>query len=219
MTGPSDDPMPRRSSSPANRSGDRFARRRGVALLMVAGAAAVLAITARWWLPTIPPLLGLVEANSEIIGTLADFADLLMFIIGAVAFALGYFGLKKLRTADGEGEAPPAVRVDQEGRGAAVGGDVYRGIGSSLAITIGSRSRSPETSPTSTETSRLLRWTRALLKGHAGGSESSHWRRCPAGPRRRLAPLWPYAPILTSSTGRSSSGSLRPTSRQATPPR
>lgn len=96
-------------------------------LLVTAGIAVVLALTARWWLPALPTLFGTIEANREVIGAFADLTTIATFVMLLIGTILGYLGFRSLRGSNTEGEARQAVEVAQGGRGAAVGGDVNQG--------------------------------------------------------------------------------------------
>jgi hypothetical protein len=52
-----------------------------VAFFVAAAIAAVLAVTSGWWLPTLPTLFGAIEANSELIGALADLTQIVTFVM------------------------------------------------------------------------------------------------------------------------------------------
>jgi len=71
---------------------------------VAAGIVAVLALTSRWWLPGVPTLFGFMEANSEMIGALADLAQIVTFVMLAIGVILGYLGFRSFQGASaGEG--------------------------------------------------------------------------------------------------------------------
>ncbi len=76
-------------------------------LFVAAGIAAVLALTPGLWLPAIPRLFGLVEANSEAIGTLADVVQVVDTVVTwglwAATALLTYLGLRRLDAPEGGG--------------------------------------------------------------------------------------------------------------------
>ena len=100
-------------------------------LLVAAGIAAVLALTSGRWLPAVPRLLGLVEANSDVIGTMADLAQVVDIVVRwglwGVTALLVYLGVKRLSATEGSGRTTVAD-VAREGRGVAIGGDVDRSV-------------------------------------------------------------------------------------------
>jgi hypothetical protein len=122
-----DSPAPRRSRSLTDPSPGTFARRRSATLLVTAGIAVVLALTAQWWLPALPTLFGTIEANRELIGAFADLTTIATSVMLLIGIILGYLGYRSLRGSNSEGVVRQAVEIDQGGRGAAVGGDVNQG--------------------------------------------------------------------------------------------
>jgi hypothetical protein len=52
-----------------------------VAFFVIAGIAAVLALTSGRWLPVVPRLLGLIDANSRAIGTMADVVQVVDIVV------------------------------------------------------------------------------------------------------------------------------------------
>jgi hypothetical protein len=92
-------------------STNAFARRRAVVFFVAAGIAAVLAVTSGWWVPALPTLLGIVEAKSDLIGALADLAQIVTFVMVAIGAVLGYLGYRNLRNANAGEVARQAVPV------------------------------------------------------------------------------------------------------------
>jgi hypothetical protein len=103
---------------------------------VAAGIAILLALTTQWWLPALPTLFGAIEANSELIGALADLTQIVTFVMLVIGAVLAYLGFRNLRSATaGEGEQQ-AVNVGEGGRGAAVSGNVNRS-----AVVVGDHNR------------------------------------------------------------------------------
>ncbi len=119
-------PAPRSGSTP-DASRRTFSKRRAAVLFGGAGLAVALALTSRWWLPGVPVLLGIVDANSETISVLADIAQLVTFVMLAVGAFLGFLGVRSFRNSGAGGEPRQAVDVAPGGRGVAVDGDVNQG--------------------------------------------------------------------------------------------
>ena len=137
MTNSGDDRHSReQDASPAPSSGREFARRRAVAFFVAAAIAAVLALTSGRWLPALPTLFGAIEANSELIGALADLTQIVTFVMLVIGAVLAYLGFRNLRSATAGEGVPQAVNVGEGGRGAAVGGDINRG-----AVVMGDHNR------------------------------------------------------------------------------
>ena len=90
-------------------------------LFVAAGAAVVLALTSRLWLPAIPTLFGAIEANGDLIGAFADLATVATFAILLAGGALAYLGYRNLQTANDGPEAQRSAVVEDGGRGAAAG--------------------------------------------------------------------------------------------------
>lgn len=95
-----------------------------MALFVAAGFAVVLALTSRWWLPVLPALFGVVEANKDVITALASLTTIATFVMLLVGGVLGYLGFKSLQNATAGEAAQQVVDVAPRGRGAVVGGDV-----------------------------------------------------------------------------------------------
>jgi hypothetical protein len=106
-----------------------FGWRRAAALFVVAGIAAILALTSGRWLPEVPRLLGIAQANRESIGILADVVQVLdtvvRWLLWGAAALLVYLGFKKLGTVEGSGRTT-AADVAPGGRGVGIGGHVDR---------------------------------------------------------------------------------------------
>ncbi len=115
-----------RAGARASRTRGAFARRRTVFLFVAAGAAVVLALTTRFWLPALPTLFGVVQANRELIGAFADLTTVATFAILVIGAVLAYLGFRSIQTSDDEQRAQQSMVVDRGGRGAAIG-DANRG--------------------------------------------------------------------------------------------
>ncbi len=137
MTNPGGRSSTPRSASPAPKGGSTFSRRRAVSLLVAAGIVALLALTSGWWLPILQTLSVAAGGPTEVIGFLADMAQLVSVVLWAVTVLLGYLGLRSYRSFNAGGETPQAVEAAQEGWGVAVGGDVNRGA----AVVVGNYNR------------------------------------------------------------------------------
>ena len=87
-----------------------------MAFFVAAGIAVVLAMTSGWWVPALPTLLGIVEANSNLIGALADLAQIVTFVILALGAVLACLGYKNLRSANAGEGAQQAVVVGDHNR-------------------------------------------------------------------------------------------------------
>lgn len=136
VTRPNNCPSTFRSSPLTNRPSSAFSKRRAVALFVAAGMAVILALTSGWWLPVLPTLFGIIEANSELIGAFADLTTIVTPVMLAASALLWYLGFRSLKNSN-VGQAPgQAVDVSEGGRGAAVGGDVNQG-----AVVVGDYSR------------------------------------------------------------------------------
>ena len=107
-----------------------------MAFFVAAAIAAVLALTSGRWLPALPTLFGAIEANSELIGSLADLTQIVTFVMLVIGAVLAYLGFRNLRSATAGEGVPQAVNVGEGGRGAAVGGDINRG-----AVVMGDHNR------------------------------------------------------------------------------
>jgi len=137
VTNPGDDRHSRKQdASPAPSSGREFSRRRAVAFFVAAAITAVLAVTSGRWLPALPTLFGAIEANSELIGALADLTQIVTFVMLVIGAVLAYLGFRNLRSATAGEGVPQAVNLGEGGRGAAVGGDINRG-----AVVVGDDNR------------------------------------------------------------------------------
>lgn len=99
-------------------------------LFVAAGIVAALALASGRWLPEIPKLLGLAQANREAIGVLANVVQVLNVAVRGVLWGtvalLVYLGFKRLGTTEGGGTT--AADVAPGGRSVAVGGDVDHSV-------------------------------------------------------------------------------------------
>ncbi len=128
MTAPGDRSSAPQVGLPTPRPHDTFSRRRAMVLFVTAGIAALLALTSSWWLPILKALFAAVGGPTEVIGFLADVAQLVPVVLWLVTIVLGYLGVRSFRSANAGGELPQSVDAAQGGRGAAVGGDVNQGV-------------------------------------------------------------------------------------------
>jgi tetratricopeptide (TPR) repeat protein len=107
-----------------------------VAFFVAAAIATVLAVTSGIWLSALPTLFGAIEANSELIGALADLTQIVTFVMLVIGAVLAYLGFRNLRNATAGVGVPQAVNLGEGGRGTAVGGDINRG-----AVVVGDHNR------------------------------------------------------------------------------
>ena len=108
-------------------STDTYARRWTVTFFVAAVISVVLAFTTGWWVPALATLLGIVEANRDLIGALADLAQIATFMMLVIGFILGFLGFRSLQSSNAGAEARRTGEVVRGGRGAAVAGDVNQG--------------------------------------------------------------------------------------------
>lgn len=99
-------------------------RGRALGFFLVAVIVVAVTFTSQWWLPTIFTLLGFVEANSALIGTIESSLSIVYLMGLAVAAVFSVFGLKNLRGSEAQREPSPSVNIVEGGRGTLVGGDV-----------------------------------------------------------------------------------------------
>ena len=92
--------------------------------------------SSRLWLPALPSWFGVVEANSEVIGALADLAQIVTFVMLAVGALLGYLGFRSLRSANEVEGTQQVGDVASQDRRMSVGGDVSRS-----AVVVGDHNR------------------------------------------------------------------------------
>lgn len=118
------------------RNHNTFTQRRAATFFAAAGIVAIIVLTSQWWLPALPTVFGLIEANSELISAFAGLVNI-AYVAGLLAVAvLGYLGFRSLQSSNMGEEPQQIVDVSESGHGTAVGGDVNRG-----AVVVGDHNR------------------------------------------------------------------------------